>query len=52
VLLVQDRVPLDGIESFLVPLRQIGGLEDRNVHVAVVEDVLHEVVLGVLLVLL
>jgi len=49
VLLPHERVPLGGVEALLVPLLQVRRLEDRHVHVAVLEDVLHEVVLGVLL---
>ena len=47
VLLPQGRVALGGVEPLRVPLLEVGRLEDRDVHVAVLEDVLHQVVLGV-----
>ena len=49
VLLAERRVPLGGVEPLLVPLLEVGRLEDRHVHVPVLEDVLHQVVFGVLL---
>ena len=49
VLRAQRRVALGGVEALLVPLLQVGRLEDRHVDVPVLEDVLHQVVLGVLL---
>ena len=49
VLLGQRAVALGGVEALLVPLLQVRRLEDRHVDVAVLEDVLHQVVLGVLL---
>ena len=52
VLVAERRVPLRGVEAFLVPLLQVRRLEDGHVDVAVLEDVLHQVVLGVLLELL
>src|SRR5262249_2964377 len=47
--LAHQRVALGGVEALLVPLLQVGRLEDRHVHVPVLEDVLHQVVFGVLL---
>jgi hypothetical protein len=49
MLLAHQRVALGGVEALLVPLLQVRGLEDGHVHVPVLEDVLHQVVLGVLL---
>ena len=49
VLLAHQRVALGGVEALLVPLLQIGRLEHGHVHIAVLEDVLHQVFLGVLL---
>src|SRR5207244_112920 len=52
VLLDQLRVLLERVEAVGVPLLQVGRLEDADVDVAVLEDVLDEVVLRVLLELL
>ena len=49
MLLAHQRVALGGVEALRVPLLQFRGLEDGHVHVPVLEDVLHQVVLGVLL---
>jgi len=47
--LAHQRVPLGSVEALLVPLLEVGRLEDGDVHVAVLEDVLHQVFFGVLL---
>ena len=52
MLLDQPRVALGGVEAVGVPLLQVRRLEDADVDVALVEDVLDEVLLGVLLELL
>src|ERR1035437_7171112 len=45
VLLTHQRVALGGVEALLVPLLQVSRLEDGHVHVPVLEDVLHQVIL-------
>ena len=52
VLLDHPRVALGGVEAVGVPLLQVGRLEHADVDVALLEDVLDEVLLGVLLELL
>src|SRR5205823_1014426 len=52
ILLDQLRVLLECVEAVAVPLLQVGRLEDADVDVAVLENVLDEVVLRVLLELL
>src|SRR6266496_5807002 len=52
ILLNQPRVLLQRVETFAVPLLQVRRLEDANVDVAVLEDILDEVLLRVLLELL
>ena len=47
VLLGELGVPLGGVEAVLVPLQQVGRLEDGDVDVPVFEEVLHQVVVGV-----
>jgi len=49
MLLRERAIALGGVEPGRVPLLQVGRLEDRHVDVAVLEDVLHQVLLGVLL---
>src|SRR5215216_990097 len=52
VLLLQNRVLLSGVEAVGEEFGQVGRLEDRNVHVARLEEVVHHVLFGVLVVLL
>jgi len=49
VLLGDGAVVLGGVETLLVEVGEVGRLEDPDVHVAVVEHVRHQVLLGVLL---
>jgi hypothetical protein len=49
VLLGDGPVVLGGVETLLVEVGEVGRLEDPDVHVAVVEHVGHQVLLGVLL---
>jgi len=42
----ESTVALERIEAVPVPLLQVRGLEDRHIHVALVEDVPDEVLLG------
>src|SRR5262249_8252128 len=49
VLLAYECVALGGVEALLVPLGEIGRLEDGDIDVAVLEDVLHEILFRVLL---
>ena len=41
MLLGEDRVALRGVETFPVPLRQVGRLEDRHIDVTLHEQVIH-----------
>src|SRR5919198_4628438 len=52
ILLSEARVPLERVEALAVPLLQVRRLEDADVDVAILEDILDEILLRVLLELL